>query len=313
MSITSHPDVLTYYTEQSRFTTPGKYAYLFDELPDDIPGLCRVVQGLILHYMASESHGYRIPKTRLPEVDTRYVDKMLAKIIEHDDSPLSTPRPPEKRMIGCCRDFGTLFCAMARYKGIPTRTRIGFAAYIKIKGIPDSFHVDHAIAEYWDIDAERWRLVDPEQTDNLVRHNKIAFDVTDIPRDQFVVGGLAWQMIQQGTSPLQFGDDPGHMFKGKWAIRNRLILDLAALNKRETLLWDTWGLMDMRARITDADRDLLDQVAAATVGDKLPFEQIQHLFTAPGLETPASVMCYSPTNRFRSVKLQFVVKEKRKA
>lgn len=177
--------ILDYYTQQSRFTTPGDYARLFETLPDDIAGLCKVVQGIVFHYMAD---GYDIPPERLPEVDTRYVEKILAHLIELDHRPLIEPRPIEKRIIGCCRDFAVLFCAMARFKGIPCRVRVGFAAYINIGA--SGFYVDHEIAEYWDSEAMRWRLVDPEQTAALIEFNQITFDVTDIPGDMNLLLGV---------------------------------------------------------------------------------------------------------------------------
>ncbi|MFN8374359.1 MAG: hypothetical protein U0694_15970 [Anaerolineae bacterium] len=34
-----------FYTSQSFITDPKEYIYLYNELPRDIPALCRVVQG----------------------------------------------------------------------------------------------------------------------------------------------------------------------------------------------------------------------------------------------------------------------------
>ena len=179
-------DILSYYSAQSSITDPGKYIKMFDDLPDDIQGLCRIVQGLVLHYVSGEElYGYKIPKKRLSEADACYVEDMLEKIIELDKHPLTEARPPEKRLIGCCRDFSTLFCAMARHKGISTRNRIGFAAYFT----PGLF-IDHEIVEYWDKDAKLWRLIDPEISDICIKQYKIQFNANDVPRDQFIVGGL---------------------------------------------------------------------------------------------------------------------------
>src|SRR5574337_485044 len=115
---------LIYYTEQSSITDPGEYGWMFADLPRDVAGLCRVVQGLVFHYREGEMFGYNIPQERLAEVDTRAVPLMLVRIHELDGRPLTETRPVEKRLVGCCRDFATLFCAMARQQGIPTRTRV---------------------------------------------------------------------------------------------------------------------------------------------------------------------------------------------
>ena len=117
-------DRLATYTAQSPITDPGENAGLFDGLPGTFAGLCRVVQGLTIHYMGGERLGYQIPEERLPEVNIRYIEKMLARVIELEDRPLTESQPPEKRLVGCCRDAATLFCAMVRHLGISTRTRL---------------------------------------------------------------------------------------------------------------------------------------------------------------------------------------------
>ena len=42
-------DPLTFYATQSPLTQPGSYAGLFGDLPRSVKGLCRVVQGLLIH------------------------------------------------------------------------------------------------------------------------------------------------------------------------------------------------------------------------------------------------------------------------
>lgn len=79
---------------------------------------------------------------------------MLGRLFETDDRPLTEERPPEKRLLGCCRDFTVLLVAVARHEGIPARARVGFAAYFI-----DGYNVDHEVAEVWDAGEGRWRLV----------------------------------------------------------------------------------------------------------------------------------------------------------
>jgi hypothetical protein len=296
----SEADILKFYTQHSRITDPGKQAHLFADLPRDIPGLCRTVQGLIVHYNGE----FSIPPERLPEVDTRYVEAMLARIMELDDRPLTEARPPEKRLVGCCRDFAVLFCAMARHLGIPTRARVGFAAYINL-GQP-GFYVDHEVAEFWD--GARWRLVDPEQTPELIERNQIQFDVTNIPRDQFVVSGMAWRGSKAGTfDPNQFGVEPADTFlRGWWFMRDRMLVDFMGLTKREILLWDSWGLMEYEPAPTEAEEKRLDRIAEITEAEigSAEFEEIQNLYeTQPRLKMPLSIMNYSPAAEPRQISI----------
>lgn len=289
---------IAYYAEQSPLTNPGRYAEFLDDLPSNVVGICRAVQGLIAPFDGDHS----VPKDRITEMNTRYVSRMLTRIIELDNHPLTEARPLEKRLIGC-RDFAVLFCAMTRHQGIPTRTRCGFAPYVRTDS--PGFIFDHVIDEYWDIDDKRWRLVDPEQSDELININKISFDVTDIPRDKFVVGGRAWQMCRAGKAdPDQFGDSPDSPFKGWRFVRNRMIHDLAMLNRRELLLWDTWGLMDMPIKPTEEDLLLLDGVAELTQAGNEGFCKMRLFYeTEAKLKVPTVVTSYSPCDEPRSVEL----------
>lgn len=286
---------LEYYATQSSITHPGKYIGFFADLPYNVSDLCRIVQGLIMPTDGEELFNYTIPKKRLQEADTRYVEDMLAKIIALDDRSLTKPRPPEKRFVGCCRDFAVLFCAMARHQGIPTRTRVGFATYIAEFG-PD-YNGEHEIAEYWDSSEKRWRLVDPEQSDVIIRLNNIHFDTTDIPRDKYLVAGEAWQMCRAGEAdPEKFGGDPGDTFlKGWWFIRSRLVHDLARQNKMELLLWDVWGLTEYEIRPTEDDLALLDRLAKLTQAGNDVFDEMQTIYEQEAsLKVPSVVTCYSP-------------------
>lgn len=284
-------DPQTFYATQSEITEPGAYIHLFADLPRDIASLCKVVQGLIIHYRCGAMYGYTIPDNRLSEVDTRSVEKMLARIRELDPRPLTEERPPEKRLVGCCRDSATLFCSMARYWGIPARVRIGFSAYFD-----RHFKHDHAIVEYWDVTQKRWKLVDPEMSEKHVASNPlIRFDVLDIPRDRFIVAGKAWQRCRSGkANPELFGVSLEGDLKGWWFIGDELVRDLAALNKMELLLWDSWGLMGT-AQITTEKFSLLDKVAMLTLAGDEAFAQTRTLYERNSeLMVTLPLVSYSP-------------------
>lgn len=290
----------TFYATQSALTEPGAYIHLFADLPHDIVGLCHVVQGLIIHYRCGDMYHYTIPDQRLPEINTRSVENILARIRELDPRPLTEERPPQKRLVGCCRDFATLFCAMARYQDIPTRVRIGFASYFD-----PHFHHDHEIAECWDASEKRWKLIDPEQSAKHLADNPlIDFDVHDVPRDRFIVAGKAWQRCRRGKAdPNLFGVSPDEDLKGLWFIRQKLVQDLAALNKMELLLWDCWGLM-LKDDITDKETALLDKVATLTQAGDETFAQVKTLYEHNvSLQVSSSVMSYSPVTAPQEVAL----------
>ena len=90
---------MDYYLPQTQISDPGQYAHLFDALPDDIDSLCRAVRNIYVHYL---SNGY--PEAHKSDVDLRHIEKILARVMERDDRPLTEKRPLEKRFVGCCRD-----------------------------------------------------------------------------------------------------------------------------------------------------------------------------------------------------------------
>ena len=289
-----------YYVSQSPFSNPGQFASLYDELPDDIDSLCRAIRGVYVHYMDG-----RFSQQRKQEVDLRYISAILEQILKHDNRLLSERRPKAKRVVGCCRDAALLLCSMLRHKGIAARIRVGFATYIRAVG--ENFNADHVITEYWDKSAQEWKLVDPEQGEALIKANRIDFDVHNIPRDRFLVGGKAWQMCRSGeANPEVFGDSPGSFFSGMWPIRNRLILDLAALNKAEVLLWDTWEWLEHHFRPTAKDEHLLDHMAVLTQGGDVAFQDLQTLYSDERFKAPATVMCYSPAATWHTVDLETI-------
>ena len=53
----------------------------------------------------------------------------MTRLLEIDPSPLGRARPPERRLVGTCRDFTTFMTALLRAKGIPARARCGFGTY----------------------------------------------------------------------------------------------------------------------------------------------------------------------------------------
>ena len=280
--------MLDFYASQGPITDPGPEADAFAGLPADLPALTRVVQGLVFHYFADALLlGWTPPKERLPEIDSRTVRAMLARLRALDARPLAQARPPERRILGCCRDLSVLLCAMARHQGIPVRARVGFATYFS-----PGFYTDHEIVEWWDAGQQRWKLLDPELSDRHVAHFKIGFDPFDVPREAFLVGGRAWQLVRTGAVDAdRFGLDPSlREPRGFTFVRGHVVQDLAALNKVETLLWDVWGLM--RAE-PDAALSLLDEAAERTVAaDTLA--DLQRLSALPGLAVPPRVRCLSP-------------------
>jgi len=272
---------LEYYACPGPMTDPGEHVALFDGLPADIPALCQAVQGVMLHIFWAERYGVTLSEERKQEVNIRPVAQKLARIRELDDRPLTIARPLDKKLVGNCRDFSVMLCAMLQHQGVPARARCGFGAYF----LPNHYE-DHWVCEYWNADKGRWVMVDA-QLDALQRQVlEIAFDPCDVPRDQFLVGGKAWHVCRTGQAdPEAFGIFDMH---GLWFIRGDLVRDFLALNKVEILPWDGWGLIARRDEELSADdMALLDRIAALTLVDDPPFAEVRAIYERDArLRTP---------------------------
>ena len=98
--------------------------------------------GLIVHEMWASAYGFDVPESRLTDLQARSAVEMTDAIRRLDAAPLSSARPVQQRMVGNCRHFSTLSCALLRRAGIPARARCGFGAYFE----PGKY-VDHWVTE----------------------------------------------------------------------------------------------------------------------------------------------------------------------
>jgi len=299
---------IAFYSSQSKITDPGEYLSLFAVLPVDIVSLVQIVQGLIIQENDGQLFDYVITKQRHIETNLRYVKKMLAQIVALDKRDLTTVREPAQRLVGTCRDFALLLCAMLRYHQIPARIRVGFARYI----YPNTnFNSDHVVLEYWNANAKEWHLIDPRISAFHIAKKRfqIDFDVFNVPRTQFISAGNAWLACQSGAAQAdQYGFGLINRINGLWYIRNKIMQDLAALNKHEPLLWDVWGFMRQQASgvaPNDSQKILFNQLASKiNKNHKDSFAQLQLYYKNKNLAMPKQIIACSPTLGEHAVTLE---------
>jgi hypothetical protein len=237
MDASPEDQLLADFAAPGVFTTlDGEAAGLADAAPDEVAGVVRLVQGLLIHEGLTGLYGASTPPDRLSEKQLHGAGAMLRRAARLDPRPLAEPRAPQHRVIGVCRHFATLFVAIMRAKGVPARARCGFATYFA-----PGKRVDHWVGEYWDAAAHRWVLVDAQVDDAQRRHFKLGLDTMDVPRDAFLVGGDAWRACRTGADPMSFGVAGTPMW-GLVEVYGDLFQDLAALQKIELLPWGWYGL-----------------------------------------------------------------------
>ena len=260
---------LPFYTKQVGFTSAGGHAAAFGRLPNEVAALSAVAQGVVIHEHIAPSYGVTLTDDDRASVHLRKVADLLDLILAKDPRPLDVAREPAARIAGNCRQFTVLLVSMLRAHGTPARARCGFGAYF---GTP--LNEDHWVAEYWR--DGRWRLADAQLDEHQRGLFAIDFDVTDVPRDRFLVAGDAWAACRAGDAdPAAFGLSMTEE-AGFWWIAGNLMRDVAALNNAEMLPWDAWGVMPGPDDRIDEDRvALFDELAALTAVPDDDFDELR--------------------------------------
>jgi len=267
--------VLEFYRSHDCITDPGAYAQYVDGLPEEIPDLATVLDGLMAHICRIRHDRPQLMKTRSQEVFIRRVNSLLATMIAMDPRPLSELREIEKRVISDCHHFALMMCAILRHRGIPARVRSGFSGYVT-----DSHYEDLWICEYWDSARERWIMEDPHRLEH------------DMPADAFYNGARAWQLCRaEPEASIRFGFGRDH--RGAWVARVNLIRDFAALNGFTCVSGDGWGLaMKHDSKVTPDEFKLLDLAAELAMDDSRFIERRQLYANNPNLRMPEMVLNY---------------------
>jgi len=267
------------------YRTPGPFTDLRAVDPSALRGLasdpvdlCRPVSRLVIQPHEAQAAG--IAAERLAENQIRPAAALVAKLTAVDPAPLSQARAADKRVVGTCRHFAVIACALLRNAGIAARVRCGFATYFQ-----PGQALDHWVIEYRLDDAARWIRLDPETLGGPVLPH-----AEDLRPGEFLTGAEAWALYRRGeVDAATFGVYGTENF-GPAEIRGNAVKDLAALNKVESLPWDEWGRMtDAFAGRTGEDYDaLLDELAAVCEADDPA--AVAELSRNPVFEVPSELL-----------------------
>jgi transglutaminase-like putative cysteine protease len=203
---------------------------------------------------------------------------MIGALLALNPGPLTVARNPDRRLIGTCRHFAVLGCALLRYRGIAARARCGFATYFQ-----PGQGLDHWITEYWQ--GSRWVRIDSE-----ILGGSLVGKPDDLAAGEFLTGGEAWSAFRDGRIDATRFGVYGTQNWGPAEIRGNAVKDLAALNKVEMLPWDEWGRMTASYQgKTGPDYDrLIDTIASVCASDR--HGAIADLYACEDLRVPAGLL-----------------------
>jgi len=154
--------MLTPVAEVIDYKATGPLTSLVDVPPaalsriaDEPVAICWPVHGLVIQPGEAETLG--VAAERFEENQIRPAGRLADVLLGLDPAPLSELREPPRRVVGTCRHFAVLACALLRHRGIASRVRCGFATYFQ-----PGQGLDHWIVEYREDTSKRWVRLDPE-------------------------------------------------------------------------------------------------------------------------------------------------------
>jgi hypothetical protein len=255
---------LNFYTQQSIFTDPGKYADLYKDLPKSYDELCKLIKSQLIH-PNTDLPQFRnvIPAERVND-DASYNDvrSMLEGLIKYNPAGLILERKPEERLILTCRYHAILLASILKSRGIPVRLRYGYATYL----LPEH-HVYHVVCEIWNKEESRWMLVDPDRR------------LIDIQPGQFEFAGDVWKLFLSNKIKPELYGVPG--WWGEHPIYSILCHDIASVLGYEYIYRDHPPIAANPYSIYNATKDqinILSKTAAMLKNPDKYFNEIKSIY-----------------------------------
>ena len=115
---------------------------------------------------------------------------MTAELFRLDNRGFTIDRKAEHKLVVTCRYVSVLMSAILKAKGIPCRSRSGFAPYFD-----ENESGDHWINQYWDDHRGKWITFD---ADGFFSQEELGFDQYDMPTNKFDWAADTWLAVRQG-------------------------------------------------------------------------------------------------------------------
>lgn len=220
-SSTVDAKILEFYCKYSFYTDPGEYVTMYENLPDSLADICKLIKAQLIHPMADLPQ-YRdlIPPERSYE-DLKYptVKTILAGLKSYNPDGLIFDRKPEDRLVVTCRYDAILLASILKHRGIPARVRYGFATYLY-----PGYNIYHVVCEVWDKKENNWILVDPDR------------QIIGLTSQQFEFACDAWEKLRSGKLNSETYGVPD--WWGSHPILDVLCHDLASVLGNEHIYYD---------------------------------------------------------------------------
>lgn len=261
-----------HYLSFGPFTYPGLYAGYFRSLPDGPSELGHLISRQIIHRVTLKEGNKnanfdlrygdltRWPWYRSECQDDVYLTApaIAAGLFRLDERGFVPDRAVEHKLVLTCRFVSVLISSIYKAKGVPCRSRAGFAPYFA-----PGASMDHWINQLWLEDEGRWLTFD---ADGLYEGLPVPVTQYDMKPHEFDFPARAWLDIRGGrTGGSRFVFADGLGTSGLSAVGRYLVYDFHALMNHEiSYVFQPRFMEPLLFRgedLPDEDMALLDRLA----------------------------------------------------
>lgn len=200
------PELLEHFLQTGPFTYAGLYQDYFRSLPDDPRELGDLLSHQIVHRVTlhegntnanadlryGDMNEYPWHRMRCEDDMFLTAPAIAAELFRLDGRGFVPDRAVKDKLVLTCRYVSVLVSAIYKAKGIPCRSRAGFAPYFK-----PGVSMDHWINQVWNEKEGRWVTFD---ADGLYNEQAMGICQYDMSEENFDWAGQAWLAIRRGKT-----------------------------------------------------------------------------------------------------------------
>lgn len=278
--------ILEHYRQTGTFTYAGGCKDYFRSLPDEIPTLGRLICSQVIHRVTLREGNSNANQTLLYGDMNRYpwyrmrceddifltATAMAGELFRLDERGFVWDRLVENKLVVTCRYVSVLVSAVLKAKGIPARSRAGFAPYFK-----EGVSMDHWINQYYSEAQKRWITID---ADGFYEEGGMPLSQYDIPEDNFDWAAKAYLSVRSKKT-----DGKQYLYAGGLgtcalpALIRYLIYDFHALMNHELTYTFLPAYLDGRLNeLTQQELTELDQLAEYLLEPDRYFDELCELW-----------------------------------
>ncbi len=232
--------VLSHFLQTGPYTWAGPYQEYFQTLPEDPRALGDLISHQIVHRVTlregntnanadlryGDMNEYPWYRMRCEDDMFLTAPAITAELFRRDPRGFTPERAVPDKLILTCRYVSVLVSAIYKAKGIPCRSRAGFAPYFQ-----PGVSMDHWINQVWSQKENRWITFD---ADGFYNEAAMGISQYDMSEDSFDWAARAWLSIRHGkTDGKEFLYADGLGTCGLKAVIRYLFYDFHALMNHE--------------------------------------------------------------------------------